>query len=59
MGCRGTGKHICWMVLCFAVHFPAVYLRAAHWNGHYLCPDHGTPVLWSWSHAPFLYPLCR
>jgi hypothetical protein len=44
-------------VLSFAVNAPLVYLRADRWNG---VPDNivDNPArLWSWSRAPFLYPL--
>jgi hypothetical protein len=38
------------------LHLPAVYLESVHWNGAVLAQDH-LDKLWSWSDAPFLYPL--
>lgn len=38
------------------LHLPAVYLGSVNWSGTVLDADH-LDRLWSWSDAPFLYPL--
>jgi hypothetical protein len=44
------------VVLSYLMHIPGVYLRGATWYAH-ADSVRNPKVLWSWSDAPFLYPL--